>query len=162
MKKVKLLFATLVISSALNITAFAGQWIQDTAGWWYQNDNGTYPINGLKKIDYNWYYFDAAGYMKTGWYQFANGWFGFSDSGNCLNPRDYYTDEPIGGPYEGWIEYSGSYESTVNDLANGSVVYYNNRYWSDPNAYQEEVVYDNDIAPEPVKNRFGLADMNFD
>ena len=159
MNKLKLLFATAVLSITLGITAFAGEWKQDNTGWWYQNDNGTYPMNGLKEIDHSWYYFDKTGYMKTGWYQFQNGWFGFTDSGACMNPCDYNTLMPIGGPHEGWIEYSGSAEATAHDLANGSVVYYNNRYWSDPNAYQETVVYDHDVAPEPVKNRFGLADM---
>lgn len=159
MKKLKLFFATTVLSMTLGITVFAGEWKQNATGWWYQNDNGTYPMNGLKEIDHSWYYFDKTGYMKTGWYQFQNGWFGFTDSGSCMNPCDYNTLMPIGGPQKGWIEYSGSAEATARDLANGSVVYYNNRYWSDPNAYQETVVYDHDVAPEPVKDRFGLADM---
>lgn len=159
MRKMKLLIATIVLSAVMSTAAFAGEWKQDNTGWWYQNDNGTYPMNGLKEIDQIWYYFDNTGYMKTGWYQFQNGWFGFGDSGACMNPRDYKTLMPIGGPHKGWIEYSGSAESTVRDIANGSVVYYNNRYWSDPDSYPETVVYDHDVAPEPIKDRFGLANM---
>lgn len=159
MRKLKILFATAVISMAMGLTAFAGEWKQDATGWWYQNDDGSYPNSGLAEIGYNWFYFDNNGYMKTGWYQLGNDWFGFSGDGYCLNPCDYSTGVPIGGPYKGWIEYSGSAEATIRDIANGCVVYYNNRYWSDPNAYQDTVVYYHDVAPAPVKNRFGLADV---
>lgn len=26
-------------------TAMAGQWKQDTKGWWWQNDDGSYPVS---------------------------------------------------------------------------------------------------------------------
>ncbi len=159
MRKLKVFIAAAVISLAMSLTAFAGEWKQDTTGWWYQNDDGTYPASGLTKIGYNWFYFDSTGYMKTGWLQLGNDWYGFSDNGYCQNPCDYSTGAPIGGPYKGWLEYSADYMDTANDLANGSVVYYNNRYWCDPNAYQDTIVYYHDVAPEPVKDRFGLADM---
>lgn len=161
MRKIRLMAAAAILSAMMGITAYAGQWNQDTVGWWYQNDNGTYPINGLKKIDTYWYYFDKEGYMKTGWYVFANGWFGFNEDGHCMNPLDAVTGEPAGSPYEGWLSYSGSLEATINDLANGSVVYFNGQYWCDPSAYQEEIVYEHDVAPAPEANRYGLADMQF-
>lgn len=28
-----------IMSLAMSMTAFAGQWMQDTTGWWYQNDD---------------------------------------------------------------------------------------------------------------------------
>ncbi|WP_124068231.1 hypothetical protein [Clostridium sp. E02] len=161
MKKFNVLLVTALFSLLLSFSAFAGEWKQNDTGWWYENENGTYPMNGIKEIDHNWYYFDKIGYMKTGWYQFEDGWFGFGESGACMNPFDYNTLQPIGGPHEGWIEYSGSAEATMRDISNGSVVRYNNRYWSDPGAYQEEVKYEHDVAPAEIKNRFGLADMQF-
>lgn len=52
-------------------TALAGVWNQDNIGWWYQEDDGTYPANEWKWIDGNndgnaeCYYFDANGYLLT-------------------------------------------------------------------------------------------------
>lgn len=161
MGKLKLFIAAALLSASLSMTALAGEWKQDNTGWWYQDDDGTYPVNGLKKIDYYWYYFDEAGYIKTGWIETPIGWYGFNNDGQCLNPINWSYDIPIGGPYEGWLEYNGSYESTLNDLANGRVVSYNGYYWCDPTAYQEEIVYEHDVAPEPLKSRYDLADMQF-
>ncbi len=53
MKKVKLLFAAAVLSITMSFSAFAGQWNQDAKGWWYQNDDGTYPVSSWQWIDGN-------------------------------------------------------------------------------------------------------------
>lgn len=166
MKKIKLFLATLLLTLSMSITAFASEWKQDTTGWWYQNDDGTYPANGFEKIDYYWYYFDETGYMKTGWLQTSDGWYGFHDNGHCINPIYYYTLEnatPIAGPYEGWCEISAGYEALIEGLANGSIVSYNGRYWYDSNVVYNETVYQKDVSPNPnIKiDRFGLADMQF-
>lgn len=63
MKKVKLFFAVGVASAALSMTSFAGEWKQDASGWWYQNDDGSYPVNSWKEIDGKQYYFGNDGYM---------------------------------------------------------------------------------------------------
>lgn len=44
---------------------FAGQWKLDNAGWWYQEDNGSYPASAWKEIDGAWYYFLDNGYMAA-------------------------------------------------------------------------------------------------
>ena len=50
-------------------TSFAGSWRKDTRGWWYQNDDGSYPAGTWQWIDSNGdgtaecYYFYADGYM---------------------------------------------------------------------------------------------------
>ena len=68
MKKAKLLIATLCMSATMAMTSFAGQWQQDSIGWWYQNDDGSYPANTWQWIDGNRdglaesYYFDSNGY----------------------------------------------------------------------------------------------------
>ena len=60
-----------VLSVLTSMTAFAGQWIQDSKGWWYQNDDGSYPVSTWKLIDGNndslceWYYFDSEGWLVT-------------------------------------------------------------------------------------------------
>lgn len=64
--------ATLVLTGLLALstlsTVFAGTWIQNNVGWWYQNYDGSYPANGWHWIDGNndgsaeCYYFNEAGY----------------------------------------------------------------------------------------------------
>ena len=68
----KNLFKTMLLAGSLTVllsfTAFAGEWKQDTTGWWYVNDNGTYATNSWQWIDGNndgiseCYYFDPNGY----------------------------------------------------------------------------------------------------
>ena len=59
----------LVISTSM--PAFAGQWKQDNIGWWYQDDNGSYPTSTWRWLDGNndgiaeSYYFGADGYILT-------------------------------------------------------------------------------------------------
>lgn len=53
---------------SMTMTAFAGQWQSDANGWWWQNDDGTYPSNTWQWIDGNHdgvaesYYFNPQGY----------------------------------------------------------------------------------------------------
>ncbi|MCD8082430.1 MAG: peptidoglycan DD-metalloendopeptidase family protein [Clostridiales bacterium] len=47
-------------------SAFAG-WRQDSVGWWYDNEDGSYPANAWKHTGDAWYCFDENGYMRTGW-----------------------------------------------------------------------------------------------
>ena len=42
-------------------------WKQDQIGWWYQKEDGSYQKSGWFLDKNNWYYFDASGYMQTGW-----------------------------------------------------------------------------------------------
>ncbi|MGP8314695.1 hypothetical protein ACG0Z4_27900 [Enterocloster aldenensis] len=66
MKKTKLLLATLTISMALSSTALAGTWLQDNTGWYYQNDDGSFPTNQwFQDFDGRWYYLNESGYMLT-------------------------------------------------------------------------------------------------
>ncbi|MCD8221917.1 MAG: leucine-rich repeat protein [Clostridiales bacterium] len=81
-------------SSAL--TSSGGRWIHEDLGWWYSYDNGGYPRAEWKQLVWNnrtdWYYFDAAGWLVTGW---------FTWNGNLyyLHP---YADGTQGYMYTGW------------------------------------------------------------
>lgn len=52
----------------MSSVSFAGSWKQDSTGWWYQNDDGSWPVSGWQWIDGNQdgtaecYYFDNGGY----------------------------------------------------------------------------------------------------
>lgn len=67
-KKLATLALTGIMAVSSLSTAFAGSWLHDPVGWWYQNDDGSYPTSGWHWIDGNndgtaeCYYFDASGY----------------------------------------------------------------------------------------------------
>ncbi|WP_024292700.1 cell wall-binding protein [Lacrimispora indolis] len=56
----------------------SGGWKQDGTGWWYANNDGTYPAEIWQSIDGQWYFFNARGYMATGWVEW--------------NGKQYYCD----------------------------------------------------------------------
>ena len=59
----------------------AGGWKQNKTGWWWEEDNGSYPIKSWKNIGGTWYYFDGNGYMVTGWLKLSGGWYYLTESG---------------------------------------------------------------------------------
>ncbi|HJC46646.1 MAG TPA: hypothetical protein IAA04_01185 [Candidatus Lachnoclostridium pullistercoris] len=72
----KKMFTTAVLTAAfaltMSATAFAGQWQQNSTGWWWQEDDGSYPQDTWRWLDGNndglaeCYYFDSNGYMLAG------------------------------------------------------------------------------------------------
>ena len=63
---------TAALSLSMAIPAFAGQWQQNANGWWYSQDDGTYPSGGWYWIDQDLdkkaecYYFNQDGYCLMG------------------------------------------------------------------------------------------------
>ena len=61
------LAAAMALGSTM--TAFAGQWMKDDVGYWWQEDDGSYPVDTMKWIDADGdtvsegYYFDENGYV---------------------------------------------------------------------------------------------------
>ena len=45
-----------------------GKWYRNSKGWWFQTSDGWYPKNQWQRINNNWYYFDAHGFMVTNCY----------------------------------------------------------------------------------------------
>ena len=66
---IRSIFIGIALTAAMSVSSFAGQWKLDDRGWWYQNDDGTYPAAEWKWIDGNvdgtaeCYYFYSDGYM---------------------------------------------------------------------------------------------------
>jgi hypothetical protein len=58
-----ILAGTMILGTS--VTAFAAEWKQDNNGWWYQEDNGSYPTNSWKWINGKSYYFGSNGYMLS-------------------------------------------------------------------------------------------------
>ena len=61
-KAIAIALATATMASQA-MPAMAAEWKQDNTGWWYQEDNGSYPTNSWKWINGRCYYFDSNGYM---------------------------------------------------------------------------------------------------
>lgn len=56
----------LVLSVGLTFPSYAAEWQHDNVGgWWYQEDDGSYPVEIWKEIQGKWYYFNSAGYLLT-------------------------------------------------------------------------------------------------
>ena len=60
-------------------TKTLGQWKQDEKGWWFLREDGSWPKETWLSLEYNgkqsWYYFNAQGYMATGWQKIQNKWY---------------------------------------------------------------------------------------
>ena len=85
--------------------AASGAWLRDSVGWWYCNADHSYTTSDWQQINGLWYYFDANGYMVTGWFQSpASGYWYYLDpvQGNMV------TNQYVGSYYvnaEGvWVQ----------------------------------------------------------
>lgn len=70
-----IIFATICVSK----TAEAATWMHNNVGWWWQEDNGSYPASEWKMINGKRYYFDERGYMQTGWFWDDQNWYYLGD-----------------------------------------------------------------------------------
>lgn len=68
-KKLTTLLLAACTSIAMAFTSFAGSWKLDVNGYWYQNNDGSYPVSRWQWIDDNsdgiaeCFYFDENGYV---------------------------------------------------------------------------------------------------
>ena len=78
MKKslIKIAVISCLLSSLTFICSYAATWHRDNNGWWYEENNGSYPRNTWKKIGEYWYYFYSNGYMAE----------------NTTTPDNFYVD----------------------------------------------------------------------
>lgn len=95
MKKtvVRLAVFILFMASLMTINAKAAEWRKDSTGWWWQEDDRTYPRDSWRYIHGFWYLFDSRGYMRTGWAYTGNQWYYLEGSGAMASSRwvgDYY------------------------------------------------------------------------
>ena len=85
-KKIAMLLLAAAMATGPVATANAakdldGTWYQNSYGWWYQLEDGTYMKSGFKVIDGKTYFFDQYGYMITGWEMIDGYWYYFDASG---------------------------------------------------------------------------------
>ena len=79
-----LLAGTILATSLTPMTVSAAAWRKNSVGWWYEEDNGSYPANQWKQINGNWYWFNKNGYMATGWQYIGGDWYYFQTSGAMI------------------------------------------------------------------------------
>lgn len=97
MKKNKLV-ATLLLLSILSTTPVMaeGAWKKDSRGYWFENEDKSYPTNSWKKVGTKWYYFDSNGYMSTNWKKINEKWYYLKSSGEMASDEwvgNYYLTE---------------------------------------------------------------------
>ena len=97
----RLLKSALAVAVAVTTLAqpvFAANWVHNNTGWWWREDNGSYPANQWKAINGKWYWFDSNGYMATGWRKINGTWYWMDASGAMatgwrnINGTWYYLD----------------------------------------------------------------------
>lgn len=89
-------------------------WKQNTTGYWYVREDGSYPKEKFEKIDGTWYYFDGSGYMLSDkWKKHSDGkWYYLDPSGAMatgwkkIDGKWYYFDTE-GAMRTGWVKYKG-------------------------------------------------------
>lgn len=87
-------------------------WKQNTTGYWYVREDGSYPKERFEKINGTWYYFDGSGYMLAErWKKHTDGkWYWFDKSGEMatgwklISNKWYYFDAE-GAMRTGWVKY---------------------------------------------------------
>lgn len=169
MKKLSMFLTVVCLSILPSMTAFAGQWEQNETGWWYQNDDGSYPVSQWLTIDGKQYCFDADGYMKTGWVLTTQGnWYYLNPSGELRydelteNGQVYYFDS--NGRCTNHEDSGMNFQNDYQSILNQERLEAERRLMDQQNeseAYEDNIVYNHDVAPTETTNRFGLADMQF-
>lgn len=99
--KLAAVVAAMVVMMAM--PAYAGEWKQDTTGWWYENSDGTYLANQWEWIDGKCYYFGADGYMLTN---------GTAPDGSTVNEKGEWT---VNGAVQAKNDGNGNTGSAAND-----------------------------------------------
>lgn len=68
---------------------YHGMWKQDNKGWWYQNEDKSYPKSSFKSLlwngRYSWYYFNSEGYIVSGWQSINGKWYYFYPKTEGIN-----------------------------------------------------------------------------
>lgn len=98
-----------------------GRWLKNKNGWWYQENNNTWPYHTWRNIEGKWYYFTDSGYMATGWLWDSSlqSWFFLEGDGSMamgwrqMNGRWYYMntvpDGTRGAMFTGWHRIKGKW-----------------------------------------------------
>ncbi|MCR5796204.1 MAG: hypothetical protein K6G61_12760 [Solobacterium sp.] len=114
-------------------------WQQNSKGWWYRNEDGTYPKSQWMLINGRWYHFDAKGYMQTGWIVSVGNWYYLNKNGAMTTgwkkiSGKWFYFEPDGVMATGFKELNGSwyYLKSSGVMATGWVAIDGHWYYFNP------------------------------
>ena len=65
------IMATMMAAQSAN----AASWVQDYVGWWWQDNDNSYPVNQWREVNGAWYWLDENGAMATGWKEIGGAWY---------------------------------------------------------------------------------------
>lgn len=125
-KRTALLMMAAAMMAGTATTAMAGQWQKDAKGWWWQDDNGTYPKSGWQWLDGNndgiaeCYFFDSNGYMLSNTYT-PDGYYVNADGawidGNTVKTKNVTVAANQANVQAPTTDiYSGTYAYSIGDL----------------------------------------------
>lgn len=113
----------------------AASWKHDNTGWWYQEDNGSYPRNQWRFLNGRWYWFESNGYMATGWKKINKSWFYFNTNGcmadygwNQIGDSWYYMQKDGSMTEKGWHKIGSFYYYMYNTGAMAKNAWIGNDY----------------------------------
>lgn len=121
-KKLIIAAAAALISAMLSVPAFAAEWKQDTTGWWYQNDDGSYPINGWNWVEGKCYYFTPEGYCLI----------------NTQTPDGYTVDASGAWVVDGVVQTQGGSQAADSQTADGTVIQWNGLTFTVPAGFVQD------------------------
>lgn len=80
-KRLILTVASLMLTAAMAVPAFAGTWKYENNQWKYQRGTNNYVYNDWVEDKGNWYYMNNSGWMLTGWQNIDGNWYYFDETG---------------------------------------------------------------------------------
>ena len=92
-----------------------GEWKKSNGLWWYRWADGSYPKSQFLTLNGSTYYFDAEGWMVTGWEKLGGNWFYFDTTSGAMKSGwlnqsgTWYWMESNGKMATGWKKISGSW-----------------------------------------------------
>ena len=124
-------------SLTVTVTKNSPHWVYDSAKgkWWYDYGDGTYPYSQFLEIQGQTYYFDADGWMVTGWQKIDNHWYYFQPQGPMMKGwvKDgntwYYMNEATGIMQTGWIQVNGKWYFLYDNGAMATGWAKSGQYW---------------------------------
>ena len=82
-------------------------WVNSEGRWWYRHGDGSYTTSDFEQIDGEMYYFDADGWMVTGWKKVDDKWYYFDESGAMVRSAwigSYYLKVDGTMAVDEWVE----------------------------------------------------------